>query len=81
MSSPQVVHEEHVGRRGPELGDEADRVESGAAGQLTLLDQDHVGGAGIGQVVGNAAAGDAATDDDDPGPLLHAYGTALGAIM
>ena len=40
------------------------RVPGGAAGQLALLEQQHVGDAELGQVVGGRAAGDAAADDD-----------------
>ncbi len=38
----------------------------GAVGQLVLLEQHHVGLAHLGEVVGDAAAEDAAADDDDP---------------
>jgi hypothetical protein len=38
----------------------------GTARELGLLDQQHVAPAGAQEVIGDAAAGDAAADDDDP---------------
>ena len=62
-----------VGR--PRLGDQAGRVPGGAGGQPFALQQHHVGPASFGQVVRGAAADNAASDDDDPGParqgMLH----------
>ena len=67
-----VAAEAHHRRRGVELGDEAGRVAGRAARQLTLLDKDDVGPPGLGQVVGDAAPGDAAADDNDSGSVtLH----------
>ena len=54
--------------RGAQLADQAGRVPGRAAGQLPLLEQQHVGPAQLGQVVGDAGADHAAADDDDPGP-------------
>jgi hypothetical protein len=50
---------------GPHLAHQAGRVPGGAAGELALLQQQHVGDAQLGQVVGGGAAGNAAADDDD----------------
>ena len=67
-----VAAEPHHRRRGVELGDEAGGVAGRAARQLALLEQDDVGPARLGQVVGDAAPGDAAADDDDSGSVtLH----------
>ena len=60
-----VAAEPHHRRRRVELGDEAGGVAGRAAGQLGLLDQQHVAPARRGQVVGDAAAGDTAADHDD----------------
>jgi hypothetical protein len=49
-------------------------VPRGAAGQLTLLEQHHVGAAEFGQVIGHARADHTAADDDD----LGAVGQLLG---
>src|SRR5271165_2359582 len=53
--------------RGAQLADQAGRVPGGAAGQLPLLEQEHVGPAQLGEVVADAGADHAATDDHDPG--------------
>ena len=65
-SMPYLLIARHVAV-GPHLADQARRVPGGAAGQLALLEQQHVGDAQLGQVVGGGAAGDAAADDDDTG--------------
>src|SRR6185436_10209451 len=79
-----VGHEPHVGGRRAEVGYQADGVKCRPAGQLALLDQDDVPTPGGGQVVGDAAADDAPTHDDDrrlaphrPAPLARA-GIASG---
>ena len=48
---------------GPELPDQARRVPRGAAAQASLFEHHHVVPAQLGQVVGDAAADDAAADD------------------
>ena len=53
--------------RGAQLADQAGRVPGAAAGQLALLEQEHVGPAHVGQVVGDAGADHAATDDHHAG--------------
>ncbi len=53
--------------RGAELADQAGRVPGGAAGQLALLQQQHVGPAHPGQMVGDAGPDHAPADDHDPG--------------
>ena len=51
-------------RRGrAELVDEARRVPRGAAGEMPALEEDHVAPPELGQVIGDAAADDAAADD------------------
>ena len=70
-----VAAEAHHRRGRVELRDETGGVARRPAGQLALLDQHHVAHTGAGQVVGNAAAGDAATDNNHLRPgelLLHA---------
>ena len=49
----------------------ARRVPRGSGGQLTALQQDDVGPAGLRQVVQHAGADHASADDDDLGVLLH----------
>ena len=56
----------HRGRR-VEGRDEPGSLAGGAGRELCLLDEEHVRPAGEGQVVGDAAASDPATDDDDAG--------------
>jgi hypothetical protein len=48
------------------LGDDAGGVPGRSAGQLSLVQQQDVRPAPLGEVIGDAAAGDAAADDDDP---------------
>src|ERR1700730_2810625 len=45
-----------------------------AAGELALFEQDNVGEAELGQVVGDAGADDAAADDDDVGAIRKRCG-------
>jgi hypothetical protein len=59
-----AAHLRHVAV-GPHLADQAGRMPGGAAGELALLEQQHVGLAHLRQVVGDRAAGDAAADDHD----------------
>ena len=56
----------HVGA-GAQLADQAGRMPGGAAGELLAFEQQYVGPAELGQVIGDRAAGDAAADDDDAG--------------
>ncbi len=58
--------------RGAQLADQAGRVPGGAAGQLALLEQQHVGPAELGEVVGDAGADHAAADDHDAGARWQA---------
>ncbi len=60
----------HRGRR-IELRHESRRVARRAARQRALVDQDEIAPAGARQVVGHAAAGDAASDDDRAGAIAH----------
>ncbi len=58
------------GLRGrPEAGHQARGVPGGAGGEPVALEQEHVGPAGVGEVVGDGAADDAAADDDDAGTV------------
>jgi hypothetical protein len=61
-----LAHARHVAVR-PHLPDEPGGVPRGAAGELALLEQQHVGDAELRQVIGGGAAGDAAADDQDLG--------------
>ena len=63
-----VLDQPGAALRGAQLADQAGRVPGGAAGQLALLEQQHVGPAQLGQVVGHAGADHAPADDHDPGP-------------
>ena len=63
----RVLHQPGAGLRCAQLADQAGRVPGGAAGQLPLLQQQHVGLAQLGQVVGDAGADHPAPDDDDAG--------------
>ena len=60
----------HRGRR-VELRDEAGRLARRPARQLALLEQHHVAAAGAREVVRDARARDAPSDDDDPRALDH----------
>ena len=68
-----VAPEGHHRRRRVERGHESGRLAGRPGGQLRLLDEQHVGPAGQREVVGDAAAGDPATDDDDA-CLVRAHG-------
>ena len=59
------------GRLDAQLADETGGVERAAARRLGPLDDEHVGAARLGQVPRDARAGDAGTDDDDLGLVLH----------
>ena len=54
-------------RRGSELPHETRGVVGAAAGELGALEQQHVGAAELGQMIGRRATDDSATDDDDAG--------------
>ena len=58
----------HLGHalRTAQLAYQSGGVPSGAAGQLTALQQHHVGNAELGQMIGDRATDDAAADDDNP---------------
>ena len=60
-----VAPELHHRRRRIEGGHDAGGVAGRAGRQLRLLDEEDIGPAGQRQVVGDAAAGDPAADDDD----------------
>ncbi len=54
------------GPRSPRPGaDQARGVPRGATGELLALEQQHVGDAALGEVVGDRAAADATADDDN----------------
>ena len=53
--------------RGAQLADQSRRMPGRAGGELLALKQHDVGPAELGQMIGDGAAGDAATDDDGPG--------------
>ena len=59
-----VLHQPGRALRCPQLADQSGGVPGGATGQLALLDQHHVGEAELGQMVGDAGADHAASDDD-----------------
>src|SRR5262249_2509362 len=61
----------------PQLADEAGGVPRGAAGDVAALQQEHVAPAELGEVVGDAAAGDAPADDDDARVRRECDPTAL----
>ena len=62
-----AVHH-HLGERhrAPELADQARRVEGRSGGQFGAFDEDDVGPAALGEVVGDARPADPAADDDGP---------------
>ena len=72
VESDAVVHQQHVGRRGSELRHQAHGVERRPAGQLALLDEDDVLEPVLGQVIRDAAAGDAAANHHDLRLIPHA---------
>ena len=62
-----ILHQLRQALRRAQLADQAGRVPGGPAGQLALLEQQQVGPAEPGQVVGDAGADHTAADDDHPG--------------
>ena len=56
---------------GLKLGAKPRRVPSRAAGKLVFLDEDDIAQAELGQVIQQAAAGNAAADDNDFRFALH----------
>src|SRR5437879_5736067 len=64
-----VAAEPHHRRRWVELGHEPGRMAGRPARQLTLLDEMDVADPRLGEVVSDAAAGDAAPNDDRAGPV------------
>src|SRR5439155_4673706 len=66
-----VAAEPHHRRGRVELRDQACRVAGRAARELALVEQQGVFQAGLGKVVGDAGAGDAAADHDRLGSLRH----------
>ena len=58
-----VLKEFHQIEAGHELGTESSRVPSGATGEFVLLEQSDLGASSSGEVVEQAASGDAASDD------------------
>ena len=67
-----VLAHPHDGGRGVEVRDQPRGVPGRPAGQLALVEQHHVGPALAREVVGDAAAGDAAADDHHAGAIVHA---------
>ncbi len=63
-----VLHEPGAALAGAQQTDQAGGVPGGAARQGALLEQQHVGLAQVGQVVGRRGTDDAAPDHDHPGP-------------
>jgi hypothetical protein len=63
-----VLHEAGAALGGAQLSDEAGRVPRRTAGEAALLEQQDVGPAEPGQVVGGAGADHAAAHDHDPSP-------------
>ena len=66
-----VHHHPGQGHRAAELADETRRMERRAAGELGPVDEDDVGPAALGEVVGDRRPADAAADDHRP-RVLHA---------
>ena len=68
-----VVHDPRQVAAASKLPDESSRMPRCAVGQLQALKQHHVAYAALGQMVGNAAADDAAADNRDAafGGNLH----------
>ena len=56
---------------GAQLGDETGRVPGGACRQLVLFEKKDVGASALRQVIGDGAADDASTDDDDFNCIRH----------
>ena len=74
-----VHHHLGEGHRAPQLADQPGAVEGRAARQLGTVDEDDVGPATLGQVVGDRRPADAPADDHRPG-VLHrrSVAAALG---
>ena len=72
-----VAPEAHHRRRRVELRHEPRGVARRAARERALVEQDDVAPAGARQVVGDAAARDAASDDDCAGAIAHAVPSAF----
>ena len=66
--------------RGAQLPDQAGGVPGGAAGELLALQQQDIGDAELGQVIGDRAADDAAADDHDVGAGGERGGHASASI-
>ena len=75
-----VLHEAGAALAGPQQPDQPGGVPGGAARQGALLEQQHVGLAEVGQVVGRRRTDDAPADDDDPGPGGQ-RGLSAGALI
>ena len=60
--------------RGAQLADQPRRMPGGATGQLLAFQQHHVGAASQGQVVGDAAAHNAAADNHHLRPIWQVHG-------
>ena len=66
-----VLPDLHQGGRGVELRDQAGGEGQLPRGQVELFDQDDVGPAKLGEMVGDAHPHDSAADDDDTSLVLH----------
>ena len=66
-----VHHHPREGDARAELSDQSGRVERGARRQLAAVDQQHVLPSELGQVVGDAGAGDASADHDRAVAVSH----------
>ena len=62
-----VFGEPRQGEGAQHLAHQAGGMPGGAAGQGSALEQNHIGPAQLGQMIGDAAAGDTAADDDHAG--------------
>ena len=70
VEADAVLPHPHQRRRGVEVRHHPGGVPGGAAGQRALVHERHVRPTLAGEVIGDAASGDAAPDDDDPGAIL-----------
>ncbi|CAB4730618.1 unannotated protein [freshwater metagenome] len=81
-----VLHQPGPALRGPQWSDQPGRVPGRAAGQASLLQDEHVAPAEPGEVVGDRGTDDTAADDHRPGPgrqLSHGRsppGRVAGAV-
>ena len=71
VETDRVLPHPHDRRRRVEVRDHPRGVPGRPARELALVEEQHVGPALLRQVVGDAAAGDAAADDDDPRLVSH----------